>query len=255
MRLDRSAYELEFDETFAGPQLDEARWLDHYLPHWSTPDLTRARYRVDGQLHLLIEEGQSPWAPELDGGVTVSNVQTGTRSGPVGSQDGQHRFVKGATVRTWVAPLDLYTPSAGLVEARARAVADPNCMVALWLIGTEQTPEESGELCVFEIFGSEVTATDALVGVGIHPHHDARIRDDFTKVRLQGDATDFHTYSMTWGSGAAQFFIDDELVHEIDQATDYPLQLMLDIYQFEPGGDYPKDFTVDWVRGYRRLNE
>ena len=28
------------------------------------------------------------------------------------------------------------------------------------------------------------------------------------------------------------------------------MQLMLNIYEFEPGGTYPKGFVVDYVRGY-----
>ena len=48
--------------------------------------------------------------------------------------------------------------------------------------------------------------------------------------------------------------VDDALVHEVPQAIDYPMQLMLDIYEF-PGERterdvYPKEFVVDWVRGW-----
>lgn len=34
------------------------------------------------------------------------------------------------------------------------------------------------------------------------------------------------------------------------------MQLMLDIYEFsrhEGSGTYPKEFAVDWVRGYKRV--
>ena len=42
--LDRSGYRLEFDEDFAGQALDPSRWIAHYLPHWTTPERSAARY-------------------------------------------------------------------------------------------------------------------------------------------------------------------------------------------------------------------
>ena len=84
--LDRAGLELEFEDAFDGPRLDVRRWIPEYLPQWSTPDRTAARYEIlDGQLRLLIEAGQPPWCPELDGGLRVSSIQTGVFSGPIGS--------------------------------------------------------------------------------------------------------------------------------------------------------------------------
>ena len=42
-------------------------------------------------------------------------------------------------------------------------------MVALWMIGYEDPPERSAEICVCEIFGREVGVDHALVGMGVHP--------------------------------------------------------------------------------------
>jgi hypothetical protein len=47
-----------------------------------------------------------------------------------------------------------------------------------------------------------------------------------------------------------------ELVRTVEQAPDSPMQLMLGIYEFpEDAGRappaYPKEFVVDYVRGYR----
>ena len=71
---------------------------------------------------------------------------------------------------------------------RAKALDDPNAMVALWLIGFEDAPERSGEICVCEIFGSEVGPDEALVGMGVHPFGDPSLVDDFARVRLPIDA-------------------------------------------------------------------
>ena len=68
----------------------------------------------------------------------VSNLQTGTFSGPVGSAVGQHRHRADLAVETAQPTRRLYTPSGGLVEAVLRASPDPTCMLAFWLVGFER---------------------------------------------------------------------------------------------------------------------
>jgi hypothetical protein len=57
-------------------------------------------------------------------------------------------------------------------------------MVALWMIGFEDRPERSAEICICEIFGAEAAPDRASVGVGIHPFGDPAIVDDFEKVAV-----------------------------------------------------------------------
>lgn len=263
--LDRRGYVLEFDSDFdgtgAGPGgLDTGQWLPHYLPQWSSREASRARYLIaDGLLTLRIDADQPPWSPEYDGTLRVSNLQTAVRSGPVGSGSGQHPFRGDLVVREAQEPQPLYTPRYGLIEVRARASSDPHSMVALWMIGVEPEPEQSAEICVMEIFGSEVGQQSARVGMGVHPFNDPAIVDDFGTVTLAGDATEFHVYSAEWSPRGVRFYIDGLLVRETVQSPRYPMQLMLDIFHFPPsdggedaagGGDYPKEFQIDWVRGY-----
>jgi beta-glucanase (GH16 family) len=147
----------------------------------------------------------------------------------------------------------LYTPRYGRIEARARALLDPAAMVCLWMIGYEDEPERSAEICVFEIFGRDVSPDRALVGVGVHPFGDPRISDDFAQVPVDIDAREFHVYAAEWTRDRVAFLVDGELVKTVDQSPDYPMQLMLGVYELsrdEPG-DYPKVFSVDYVRGYR----
>ena len=247
MRLDRSLFELEFDGST--PQ----SWLPFYLPQWSSRDRTAARVSFD-PLELRIDEDQQPWAPHYDGALRVSNLQTGVRSGPVGSASGQHPFRDDLIVHEAQAEERLYTPHFGLIEARVSASAEPNCMVALWLIGFEDSPEQSGELCIFEIFGSEVQANSAaIVGLGVHTFRDPTLEDDFTRIALLADVQRPHTYSAVWHPGGVEFYVDDDLVYQTTQSPDYPMQLMLNIYESEPGGEYPKRFPVQYVRGYRAI--
>lgn len=243
--IDRSRYTLEFEDDLQ--TLDDTKWLPYYLPQWASREHTRARLEPGA---LLIAEDQLPWAPQYDGALRVTNLQSGVRSGPVGSGDGQLRFRDDLVVSGEQEPQQLYTPTYGLVEVKARAIADTNCMVALWMIGFEATPEQSGEICVMEIFGKEVAEGTALVGMGIHPWHDPNLYDDFDKIEVAGDVTQPHLYSVEWMPGQTNFYINETLVKSCDQSPDYPMQLMLDVYEFEPGGQYPKRFEVEYVRGY-----
>ena len=260
MRLERARYELEFEDAFEGDTLDERRWVPHHLPHWSSRERSAARYDLgDGCLHLLIEADQQPWCPEFDGDVRVSSLQTGVFAGPVGSAVGQHRFHPRAVVREAQENVRLYTAHYGLVELRAKAVDDPVDMVAFWLIGYEDEPERSAEICVCEIFGRDVAPEQAAVGMGVHPFGDDRIVDEFSREVVPIDARDFQFYAAEWTPERVAFFIDDEHVKTVHQSPSYPMQLMLVIYEFSPdaGGaasatPYPKEFTVDHVRGYRR---
>jgi hypothetical protein len=255
----RAGRELEFEDTFARDTLDERRWIAHYLPQWSTRERSAARYEVgDGRLRLRIEADQPPWCPELDGPVRVSSLQTGVYAGPVGSTIGQHRFNPDAVVREAQENARLYTPMYGRIELRAQAIDDPRNMVALWMIGYEDEPERSAEICVCEIFGRDVRPDQAAVGMGVHPFGDPRIADDFAAETLPIDACEFHVYAAEWTPEAIAFFVDDRHVKTVGQSPAYPMQLMLNIYEFpddsgfgSPASAYPKEFTVDYVRGYR----
>jgi hypothetical protein len=255
-----AAYELEFEDTFDGPTLDESRWIPCYLPQWSSRERAAARYDVGGGfLRLRIEADQEPWAPDIDGEVRVSSLQTGVFAGPVGSTVGQHRFSPAAVVREAQRNVRLYTPRYGLVELRARVSDDPLTMAALWMIGYEDAPERSGEICVSEIFGRDVQPDAAAIGMGVHPFGDPTIVDDFSVETVPIDARELHVYAAEWTPESVSFSVDGRLVKTVDQSPAYPMQLMLGIYEFRgddagPPGDgaYPKEFVVDYVRGYCR---
>ena len=256
-RLDRSRFEVEVEDHFVGPELDETRWVRHYLPQWTTPDRSAARYRVgDGGLVLRVEADQPEWRVE-DGPMRVSNLQSGSFSGPRGSQVGQHRHRPDLVVVSPQVTRRLWTPSSGLVEAELRASPDPTCMLALWLIGFEERSEDSGELCVAELFGRH-SGSPAQVNVGIKAHHDPRLRDAMTTVELDLDTTDWHSYAVVWDEHGARFYVDDRLVHRSRQRLGYPMQVMVDLFEFPEGpvrdaSSYPKEAGVRLVRGAQPL--
>ena len=159
---------LIFEDHFDSPKLNLEKWLPHYLPHWSNLDRSKASYKIeDNALRLFISDEQAPWCPEYDGDIKVSGLQTGHYSNEVGSQEGQHRFSKGQTVRHYTTPFQLFLAQYFRLEMRARAKLNANNLAGLWLIGFEDQPENSGEITLFEAFGHNIEQTSACIGRGI----------------------------------------------------------------------------------------
>lgn len=251
--------EQQFTEDFRGTALDRSRWVDQYLPHWSTPTRSTARYDLTEQgLRLRIDADQPHWRDD-EGLLRVSALQTGTNSGPVGSTTGTHRNAPGLTVVTETAPRALWTPTCGRVEATMRASADPTCMLAIWLVGFEQaSPDDSGEICIAELFGTMVGATASTVRLGVKAITDPRLYDDVRDVQLSIDTTEAHSYAAEWNDSEVMFFVDEQLVHRSPQRLDYPMQLEIGFFEFPESEDrdprkYPKAALVESVAGWSMI--
>lgn len=255
--LDLDGRAPDLDERFGEGVLDETLWWPHYLPHWSSRERSGARYAVaPDRLELFVDAETTPWCPEFDGDVRVSHLQTGQLSGDVGTPIGQHRFRDGLVVREAQPERRLHLPRFGIIEVRMAAVRHPDAMVAFWPIGFEEEPEHSGELCVAEIFGSELDDEGGWVGVGVKRHHDPNLSDDFEKVRVTGDLTRMHDYAVEWTPDALRFFIDHRWVKTVRQRIDYPVQLMLDVFELprpdgmRDVGALPHTLRVERVRTF-----
>ena len=84
-------------------------------------------------------------------------------------------------------------------------------------------------------------------------------RDDIEELALDLDATAWHSYAAEWTTERIRFFVDDRLVRTVHQRIDYPLQLMVDLFEFPEGtvrdpAAYPKFGEVNAVRGYQRAD-
>jgi hypothetical protein len=245
-----------FDERFDAGEVDPDRWVTHYLPQWTTPERSAARYRLTSEgLRLLIERDQPAWREE-DGAMRVSGLQTGVHSGPVGSPVGTHRHTDGLAVVTEQPTRRLFLPVGGRVEAELRATPDPTVMLAFWLVGFEESPDECGEICVAELLGHAATKQRSQVNLGVKAHSDPRLVTDMRTVDLAIDATTWHLYAAEWhpDQPGISFFVDDQLVHRSPQRLGYPMQLMVDLFEFRDptgGGDgYPKTGDVRSVRAH-----
>lgn len=243
----------DLDDDFRGPLLDPGRWVDHYLPHWTTPDRSAARFDLGpGGLRLRIDADQPDWRDE-DAPLRVSNLQTGVHSGPIGTDRGTHRHrPDGLVVRTPTPTRLLWAPSAGRIEVTASATRDPGCMLAAWLVGTEHvSAEQSGEVCIFEVDAEAIGTTSTRVRCGLKAHGDPRLTTDMAEVAVPVDATRPTTWTAIWGAGRTLIGCADRVVRVIEQAPDYPLFLMLDLFEIGPRtGSYPKSASITRVRGW-----
>ena len=256
--LDRTGYELEVEDTFAGPSLDERLWFPHHLAGWSSREASAARYEVGGGLRLRIDADQPPWSPEFDGGTRASSLQTGVFSGPLGSGIGQVHFREGLVVREEQGSVALYTPRYGVFEVRCRAIDDPANMVALWMIGFGDEPTTQQRSALRDLR----TRRRGRDGQGRDGRPPVRRSVDRGRIRRRARrhrrARDAHLLGALDQPAMWRSLSTTLWSRSSRHSPAYPMQFMLDIYEFSdgpglpsPADRYPKVFAVDWFRGYR----
>jgi hypothetical protein len=245
----------EWVERFASPTLDPRRWIASYLPAWSSRAAAAATYAVeDDGLHLTIPPEHPLWCPDLhESPLRVSAVQTGNWSGPLGSSRGQQPFRDGLVVREEQPTLLGYTPHHGLVEVECSARIGPRSMFSAWMVGIEDEPNRCGEICLVEVFGDTLDGTTAKVGSGIHRFRDPALDEEFSAERMEIDVSAPHRYAVDWRPGRVEFFVDGERIRVCRQAPDYPMQLILGVFDFPdrpaPGDAAVPELHVRAVRG------
>ena len=147
----------------------------------------------------------------------------------------------------------LWAPTAGRVDVTVSASRDPGCMLAAWLVGTEhRDPAESGEVCVFEIDADALGTGVTTARCGIKAHHDPHLTTDMADVVVPVDASGPHTWTVVWGGGRTVIGCEGVVVRQLAQSPDYPVQLMLDLFEIgdDRSGEYPKTARVHHVRGW-----
>jgi Glycosyl hydrolases family 16 len=245
-----------FAEEFDEPTLDRSVWLPHYLPAWSSRAATAATYEIrDSCLVLSIPSTQGLWMPdEQPTPLRVSGVQTGNFSGPVGSRVGQQPLDEGSVVREQQETFWGFTPQFGRLAMRARMEISPRSMAAWWMVGLEDRPERSAEICVVEVFGDAVDpGRSAEVGMGLKEFRDPAVTRDFAAPRLPVDVADFHEYAVDWTAERAEFSVDGEVVRSCPRPPAYPMQMMVAVFDFPDGStgddaDEVPRFVVDYLR-------
>ena len=90
--------------------------------------------------------------------------------------------------------------------------------------------------------------------MGVHPFRDPALTDAFEAPRVAIDVTEPHVYAADWQPGRVDFLVDGEHVKTVHQAPDYPMQMMVAVFDFPdkaasaPAGHVP-ELAVDWVHG------
>lgn len=251
----KAGYILDFNEEFNQNTIDTSKWIPYYLPQWSSREKSRPNYEIkNSQLILQITETQQPWCPEFNDEVKCSSLQTGLFSGEVGSAAGQHRFNPLCKVREVQKVSRLYTPVYGYIELRAKVEMSMNNVAAFWMIGFEDAPEKSGEICVMEIKGQSMKSNQFINGYGIHPFGDNSLKEEFFEDTLNLNASNFNIYAARWQPNQTEFYVNNKLIRTINQSPSYEMQVMLNIYEIptplKDTVNYPKKLIVDYVRGY-----
>jgi hypothetical protein len=245
------------DLTFDDDDLDRGRWLPHYLPAWSSRAATAASYRLeDGVLVLDVPVDHPVWCPgDHEPPLRVSGLQSGSWSGPLGSTLGQQRFREGQVVREEQERFEGWLPGGprgGRVAVRAAMTLSPRSMAALWLSGVEDDDEQlrCGELCVFEVFGKDVDpGRSAEVGVGVKAFRDPGLVQDFAAPRVAIDVGEEHEYAVAWDpASGAELSVDGEVVRRCARVPEYPLQLMLAVFDFPQWSTGDDDHLVPELR-------
>ena len=110
----------------------------------------------------------------------------------------------------------------------------------------------------FEVFGDALQTKDggptAAVGAGVHPFRDPALTDEFDAPELAIDVAECHVYAADWRPGRVDFLVDGRHVKTVHQAPDYPLQMMVAVFDFPdkagsaPEPDHVPELAVDYVR-------
>ncbi len=259
--LEKRGYQLDFQDEFEDATLNTQNWFPYYLPQWSSRSKTATNFEIEkGHLILKIDRDQEPWSEEFNGSVKVSSLQTGVFSGKMGSSEGQHRIAPNCVVREEQEIQKLYTPKYGYFEIRAKALPYPNNVCAFWMVGFEDEPEKSGEICLMEIKGENVKQDSAINGYGIRAFADGTLENEFFEAPFEIDATAFNIYAAEWFPDRIAFYINNQKVRTVEQSPAYEMQFMLNIYEIPLSSEtassqmkYPKRFEIDYVRAYRPL--
>jgi hypothetical protein len=91
--------------------------------------------------------------------------------------------------------------------------------------------------------------------MGVHPFRDPAMTDEFAAERVEIDVAEFHIYAADWRPGRVDFLIDGRHLKTVHQAPDYPMQMMIAVFDFPAKATSAQqpyqvpELAVDYVRG------
>jgi Glycosyl hydrolases family 16 len=225
---------MDFRESFES--LDPSVWTSAYLPAWSSRTAAAATHTVGDGLVLSIPAEQPLWCPDLHPTpLRVSGIHSANRSGEVGSRNAPQPFLPGQVVREAQPTVMGFVPYYGRISVTCSAVLDARSMFSAWMVGLEDEPERSGEICLVEVFGNTVQDGQADVGQGIKQLRDPALRQEFSAEPMALDVSDEHRYEINWRPDGVTFLVDGSITRETSQSPDYPMMLILGVFDFPDG--------------------
>lgn len=252
--VNKTGYTLDFQEEFNGTSLDQAKWLDYYLPHWSgNRENAKARYTVaNGVLTERLDADTPAWNPEYDSTVKISSIQTYEK-------DWWHRFNYSMPNNHHEPDFNGYTTKYGYFEIRAKeSNVGGGGHQAWWMVGTEDTSSNSAnpEIDIIETFFSNPQSWRiAAYGWG-DPNFLSSWEGFEDPVPSGTPSEEYHIYGMEWTPYALNFYYDNNLYKTINQAPQMKMGMILGIYTDAGSGVHnnvwPKTWSVDYVRVWKK---
>ncbi len=237
---DPERWELSFDESFDGTDLDEDIWQTRFpwgrdrssvgeLQWYVRDDLERADFFqiADDRLRIVADRCVLPMEPDRE-------------------------FCSGL-----LSTHDSFAQEFGYFEIRARMPAGQGLWPACWLLPLDESRQR--EIDIFEILGHEPN----IVHMNVH-----YTDEDDEHTAIPGEfagpdySQDYHTFAIDWNEERIIWYVDGVERHRVSESEAVPSGLFYLIANLAVGGNwpghpdettpFPAHLDIDFLRAYRR---
>lgn len=254
--LEKEGYRLIFHDEFDGEEINTDKWIPEYLPSWPKDrSVCAPTYEMkNGIIRLIIDKNSKN---EFDKGMHISGFMSASRTG-LHHYDPKKKALH--QIKTEVTQINQY----GYYEMRAKMQDGGGVHCAWWLIGFEDDPNQSCEIDIFEILGTDINR----IWSTVHSWKDSTIQYHtehpwFANKKL---AEEFHIYGFDWTPEGVTGYVDGIQVMKHKAAITYPLIQIISFYDnrkakdgwtgtYDPTIPYPKSFDIDYIRMYKKIPE
>ena len=105
---------------------------------------------------------------------------------------------------------------------------------------------------LFELKGWQAAEKSAVIGYGIHSFGDPNLVDEFYEHHFDICVSDWNVYSVKWEEQQIAFYLNGEKIRVIHQSPNYPMQLMLNLYDLKNIKNERNRIEVDYVNVYQQ---
>ena len=248
--LEKEGYRLIFHDEFDGEKINTDKWIPEYLPSWPKDrSVCAPTYEMkNGIIRLIIDKNSKN---EFDKGMHISGFMSASRTG-LHHYDPKKKALH--QIKTEATQITL------CLRAKMQDGGGVHC--AWWLIGFEDDPNQSCEIDIFEILGTDINR----IWSTVHSWKDSTIQYHtehpwFANKKL---AEEFHIYGFDWTPEDVTVYVDGIQVMKHKAAITYPLIQIISFYDnrkakdgwtgtYDPTIPYPKSFDIDYIRMYKKI--